>query len=1034
MSIAAALNILVTAPRAQLQQDLKAIGSTFGQLKATVAQAMKGAEQSVADVERQIEELGLAWQRGVLDATTYFREVQRLQQQSHQVGKIDDVRPAFTADEEKAARERLAAEQSLRAQREAAYNDLGKQELAQIEKEKQARLTAAAQLKTQREAAYNAAGAKEYADKQKMLADAVAHAREQQALFNQQVARANQLYANVSPLATLNLKLREYDALLKANAMTLTQHTALVRQANREYWQQTTVLGRAFGSMSKLASATGLSNPYLALVSVLGVVTREFMHFDRNLAATAAVSNLTAEEYQALRVSALEMGSDARFSASKVAEAQKLLAQAGLDGNEVIQAQGALLDLAVAGEMDLANATEIAVRAMGAFELDATQLSDVVDALAVGANESVASVESLGEGLKFVGPLAHQAGISMEETVAALMVLSDKGLGGEMGGTGLRNMFARLAAPTEGAAEAMDRYGIKLKRTEEGALDLLSIVEQMHAVLENMAGPDQLKFLSEIGKTRSANIMSALFADPEKLKAAVGKQKDNEGAGSEMAEKMQQNVWDDLREVWNTLVTSLVDVFEALYPIIRILTVSLKNLANVVSMFALGLKTMANLVYLSLVWMAQQFVKLAAWLTSFVPGSGVSEKLSKLDKSLGNTVEGIYGGMVKDGERMQGLFVENLENMGVNLPGGEDEKDKDGKGKKPKNQWTEAELAAEELRQAATGDAQKMKADLEDQIKYLGVSEDLTARLRLLNAGVDSSLVHQISLLQKQVAQKKLLVEADETIQKAVEQAKYFGMNGLEIEAAKAREYLNQLAFVGQNTQAYREQLALVTQLDDKARQLADAERQKEEKQLFSKSDDSLEQLKLENEIWRTEQRKADEYDRMLAAAKKLGAGAYAQMEVDVRRLRNLEAQNKLYEEQEKQLEKQREDQAKAMDGLYKKADEARKQADPFADFKSQYAELSAAFVVGALDPADYQASVEQLQNKFVQSGSARTVAPTAIEQGSQEEFKLLHGSPVLEVNKQQLRQLQSSNATLDLIHTELRNAGMDQVLPIPPP
>jgi hypothetical protein len=68
----------------------------------------------------------------------------------------------------------------------------------------------------------------------------------------------------------------------------------------------------------------------------------------------------------------------------------------------------------------------------------------VADILAKAASSSNTSVQEMGEGFKFVGPVASAMGVSIEETAALLGVLADAGLKGSLGGTGLRQALVKL--------------------------------------------------------------------------------------------------------------------------------------------------------------------------------------------------------------------------------------------------------------------------------------------------------------------------------------------------------------------------------------------------------------------------------------------------------------------------------------------------------------------------------------------------------------------------------------------------------------
>jgi hypothetical protein len=142
------------------------------------------------------------------------------------------------------------------------------------------------------------------------------------------------------------------------------------------------------------------------------------------------------------------------------------LGQAGFKAAEIQAAMPSVLNLAAAGAMELADAADITSTVLRGFGLQATEATNVADVLAKAAASSNTSVQEMGEGFKFVGPVASAMGISIEETAAALSVLSDAGLKGSLAGTGLRQALVKLGPEiiAQGgllpALKALDSEGI----------------------------------------------------------------------------------------------------------------------------------------------------------------------------------------------------------------------------------------------------------------------------------------------------------------------------------------------------------------------------------------------------------------------------------------------------------------------------------------------------------------------------------------------------------------------------------------------
>lgn len=136
-----------------------------------------------------------------------------------------------------------------------------------------------------------------------------------------------------------------------------------------------------------------------------------------------AATDGTAEEMQALTKAAQSAGSSTKYTSVEAAGALENLAKAGLSAGDAIKALPAVLALAQAGDVGLAEASEYvtkAVMGMGLAFDDAARVSDV---LAKGANATNTSVEGLAQALSYAAPVANTLGMSLESTVAILSLI-----------------------------------------------------------------------------------------------------------------------------------------------------------------------------------------------------------------------------------------------------------------------------------------------------------------------------------------------------------------------------------------------------------------------------------------------------------------------------------------------------------------------------------------------------------------------------------------------------------------------------------
>jgi TP901 family phage tail tape measure protein len=186
-------------------------------------------------------------------------------------------------------------------------------------------------------------------------------------------------------------------------------------------------------------------------------------NFEQKMKDVQAVSGESADSMQKLTDLALEMGKKTSFSSSQAAEGIEELVKAGVSVTDILNGglEGAL-NLAIAGNLNLADAAEIASTALNAFKDDNLSVAQAADILAGAANASATDVGELKFGLSAVSAVASGAGLSFQDTTTALSVFAQNGLRGSDAGTSLKTMLMNLVPSGKRARETMHELGIAM--------------------------------------------------------------------------------------------------------------------------------------------------------------------------------------------------------------------------------------------------------------------------------------------------------------------------------------------------------------------------------------------------------------------------------------------------------------------------------------------------------------------------------------------------------------------------------------------
>lgn len=318
----------------------------------------------------------------------------------------------------------------------------------------------------------------------------------------------------------------------------------------------------ALGSIASkgMAAVTAAVTAAAGAVSALGgyaiSVGRDFESSMAQVIATMGITKDTVQDgvnsYDLLKEAAAAAGESTVFSASEAADALNYLALAGYDAAKAADALPAVLDLAAAGGLDLAYASDLATDAMAALGIEATSdnLTRFGDEMAKTASKANTSVAQLGEATLTVGGTAKSLAGGTMELNAALGVLANRGIKGAEGGTALRNMILALSAPTDKAAQAMANLGLEVFDASGNMRPMNEIFKDLDSALSGMSEGEKTQVLNEIfNKVDLKSAQAMLAGCGEEFDALTDALSDCDGAMSAMADTMNDTLEGDLKSL-----------------------------------------------------------------------------------------------------------------------------------------------------------------------------------------------------------------------------------------------------------------------------------------------------------------------------------------------------------------------------------------------------------------------------------------------------------------------------------------------------
>lgn len=329
----------------------------------------------------------------------------------------------------------------------------------------------------------------------------------------------------------------------------------------------------SMGAVGKTLASVGggLTKGVTLPLAAMGVMAAKVsMDFGAQMSRVQAISGATGKELVALKKQAILLGAKTAFSAKEAAEGMENLASAGMKPQQIMKAMPGVLDLAAVSGGNVANAAENAAVALNGFGLEASKSGHVADVFARAAADTNAEANDMGEALKMVAPQAHGARLSLEETAAAIGILSDAGVKGSMAGSNLGMALTKIQNPSSEAADAMKAIGFNAYDSKGRMKSLSTQVHELQGKLSGMTDEQKGYYISQMYGVQGGRAMNILLnAQKGKLDKLTKSLKNSDGSAAKMAKTMQDNAKSAIEQLGGSLESAAITIGDKLAPTIR---------------------------------------------------------------------------------------------------------------------------------------------------------------------------------------------------------------------------------------------------------------------------------------------------------------------------------------------------------------------------------------------------------------------------------------------------------------------------------
>lgn len=316
-----------------------------------------------------------------------------------------------------------------------------------------------------------------------------------------------------------------------------------------KFGNATTTAGEKLTSLGRKATI-GITTP---IVGGFTAAAKSAIDFNSQISAIGPLLTNGGKITASVRSELDQMSSSSKkwamqfgVSTGAINDGMTEMVKRGYTAQQTMGAMPAVLNAAKASGDDFNDVMHVSTSVLEQFGLKTESTtgmlkntSHVTDSLTYVANATAAGFQDMGEAMTYVGPSAHAAGISLEETAAAIGIMSNKGIEGSVAGTALRGALTRLMKPSKQNVAGFKAMGVSVEDFKKGTLTLPEIIDK---IKNNTAGWTDQQRASSIamafGTEAQAGMNALISSGGDELRKYTKGAKDSAGTTKKIADQL----------------------------------------------------------------------------------------------------------------------------------------------------------------------------------------------------------------------------------------------------------------------------------------------------------------------------------------------------------------------------------------------------------------------------------------------------------------------------------------------------------------
>lgn len=348
----------------------------------------------------------------------------------------------------------------------------------------------------------------------------------------------------------------------------------------------------------KDAGSTMTTRFTVPIVAGMGYAVKSATDFSSQIATIRPLLITNGDSVKQVRKEIVAMSDDSKkwaiqygISTTSINDGMAELVRRGYSAEQTMGAMPSILNATKASGDDFNSVMKVSTSTLEQFGLKSNSTSGmlkntqrVTDSLTYTANATAAGFQDMGDAMTYVGPTAHAAGLSLEETAATIGQMSNQGIEGSVAGTALRSALTRLLKPSKQNAAGMKELGINAEDFKNHALTLPQIINKIRDNTQGWTKEQKASAIATAFGTEAQAGMNALISQGgDALTDLTTKTEKATGSTKKIADTMNQTTSANMNKFKESLNVMAITIGSKLLPSI---TPLIKKLTDLISSFS----------------------------------------------------------------------------------------------------------------------------------------------------------------------------------------------------------------------------------------------------------------------------------------------------------------------------------------------------------------------------------------------------------------------------------------------------------------